>query len=115
MMYNNVVFLSHASRSSSCGVLYPWTSDEEWEAVYSWMFSKDPALVHKAIGRVAAWKARASVPIAVELTADLVECQLWECEHEDATEQTLSLLCSMAITRLGGGYIISESCWGLGD
>jgi len=102
-MYNNVVFLSHASSSS--GVLCPWTSSEEWEAVHSWMFSKDPALVHKAIGRVAAWKARASVPIAVELTADLVECQLWEWEHEDSTEQALSLMYSMAITRLRRGLL----------
>ena len=96
----NVVasFLPH--RHSSCGAIFPWTCREEWEAVYLWMFSKDPALVHKAIGRVAAWKARASVPIAVELTSDLMECHLWEQEHHGATEQAHSLMCSMAITRL---------------
>ena len=91
-------FLPH--RHSSCGAIFPWTCREEWEAVYLWMFSKDPALVYKAIGRVAAWKARASVPIAVELTSDLMECHLWEQEHHGATEQAHSLMCSMAITRL---------------
>lgn len=68
--------------------------------MYVWMFSKNPELVHKAVGRVAAWKARAPVPIAVELTSDLMECHLWERERRGATEQTHSLMCSMAITRL---------------
>lgn len=65
------------------------------------MYSKEPELIKRAVGRVAAWKARGSLPLMIEVTADLMECQQWEGEHrrDDITDQALSLMYSMAITR----------------
>lgn len=82
-------------------VLCPWTSTVEWEDVYGWLYSSDPDLVEQGVGRVAAWKARAldSLPIAVEITADLAECQLSERRLKASAFHSLSLAYSMAITR----------------
>ena len=84
-------------------VLCPWTSTVEWEDVYGWLYSSDPDLVEQGVGRVAAWKARAidNLPVAVEITADLAECQLSERRLKVSAFHSLCLSYSMAITRLG--------------
>lgn len=102
-----------AGRSSNCSVSrsaesggYQWLCGEEWEAVYSWLYSSDPVLIERGVGRVSAWKARGEVPMMVELTADLCGCRLRERERSGgvANFQPLQLQYSMAITRLGNGY-----------
>ena len=80
---------------------FPWVNTLEWDAVYDWLYSEEVELRKRAVGRVAAWKARASVPLCIELTADLVESGIWELQHyvKGATEQPLTLMYSMALTR----------------
>ena len=80
---------------------FPWINTLEWEAVYVWLYSNELELRKRAVGRVAAWKARASIPLCIELTADLVESGIWELQHhvEGVTEQPLTLMYSMALTR----------------
>lgn len=81
----------------------PWLCREEWEEVYSWLYSSDPVLVRKGVGRVAAWKAREEqVPMVVEATADLCECRLWDREKDNSMFQVLNLQYAMAITRWVG-------------
>ena len=83
---------------TAAGVYCPWISREEWEVVYSWLSSKHGELMKKGVGRVAAWKARGRIPMAVEMTADLIECNLMDKE-ERSMFQSLNLTYSMAITR----------------
>lgn len=80
---------------------FPWINTQEWEAVYDWLYSEELKLRKRAVGRVAAWKARASIPLCIELTADLVEGGIWELQHHvrGTTEQPLTLMYSMALTR----------------
>lgn len=80
------------------GIHCPWMSREEWEAVYNWLYSSKVELMRKGVGRVAAWKARSHIPVAVEMTADLIECKLIEKEGKNMF-QSLKLTLSMAITR----------------
>lgn len=75
-----------------------WICRDEWEQVYSWLYSSDPGLVRRGVGRVAAWKARCQVPMMVEMTADLCECRVQE-RNKGAQFQVLALQYSMAITR----------------
>lgn len=79
----------------------PWTCREEWEEVYSWLYSSEPTLVKRGVGRVCAWKSRGHVPMMVEMTADLCECRLHERNKQKggAYFQVLALQYSMAITR----------------
>lgn len=69
--------------------------------MYLWLFSEDPEVAERAVGRVAAWKARAvgSLPAAVEMTADIVECQLSERRMKRCIFHEVRLCYSMAITR----------------
>ena len=85
------------------GVACAWTCREEWEEVYSWLYSSEPTLVKKGVGRVCAWKSRGHVPMMVEMTADLCECRVQERSRErgGAHFQALALQYSMAITRYG--------------
>lgn len=89
--------LSRHARGTHC----TWLNGQEWETVYTWMYSNDSALMHRALGRVAAWMARGALPLPVEVTADLVHCRLWELEHRSGggTERMEALVYSMAITR----------------
>eukprot|EP00731_Ephydatia_muelleri_P031895 Em0023g402a len=91
---------------------FPWVNTLEWDTVYDWLYSEEVELRKRAVGRVAAWKARASVPLCIELTADLVESGIWELQHyvKGATEQPLTLMYSMALTRFTNG--VSELAGG---
>lgn len=93
----------------SRALLMPWSCREEWEEVYSWLYSSDPALVKRGVGRVSAWKARGRVPMMVEMTANLCECRVCDRETEKSAFQVLSLQYSMAITR----YCAFQSLQGL--
>ena len=76
-----------------------WLCREEWEDVYSWLYSSDPVLVRKGVGRVAAWKARGPMPMVVEVTADLCECRLCDRGKDKSVFQVLHLQYAMAISR----------------
>lgn len=104
MAYLPVRNVSHTPTRSGKGVAggwSPWTCGEEWEEVYSWLYSSEPGLVRRGVGRVSAWKARGHVPMMVEMTADLCECRVHERSREKggAQFQALALQYSMAITR----------------
>lgn len=78
----------------------PWIYKEEWEQVYSWLYSSNPKQVKRGVGRVAAWRARGETPMMVELTADLCECRVQERKRGEHC-QAPALQYSMAITRYG--------------
>ena len=101
MMTNVRSAMPAFTRHLPCGTGCCWWNWDELEAVYQWLYSREPELIRRAVGRVAAWKARGSLPLMIEITADLMECQQWEGEHrhDDTTDQALSLMYSMAITR----------------
>ena len=95
------VSVSNKMDSQGCGEQWTtWICREEWEQVYSWLYSSDPSQVMRGVGRVAAWKARGDVPMMVEMTTDLCECRVQDrIEEGGAHCQTLALQYSMAITR----------------
>lgn len=56
----------------------PWQDWREWQHVHAALFSDDPGELQRALSRVAAWRSRAQLPVAVSATAQLLELQLHE-------------------------------------
>jgi hypothetical protein len=52
--------------------LVRWTDREEWYRVYRSLYSKEAG--EFGIERVKIWRARGKLPLAVECSADIVEC-----------------------------------------
>ncbi|KAI7871810.1 Las1-like-domain-containing protein [Spinellus fusiger] len=89
----------------------PWIDECEFEQVYQWLFAETTTLsenVELGIERVRAWAIRGNVPLAVEMTALLVQLQLrdhyglggeWLSQHE------LRTMYSMAIIRFVNGIV----------
>ena len=87
----------------------PWTCREEWELVYTWLYSSRPQLIRKGVNRVAAWKSRGGVPMMVEMTANLCECRVQEkMEGGGVHFQALILQYSIAVTRYK--IVLQVSC-----
>ena len=78
----------------------PWIDWSEWAAVREQIFSDDRYLISKAIVRIATWRSRGRVPIAVQATAALFEIRLAESARSP-TE--LRMLYSMAMVRMVNG------------
>jgi hypothetical protein len=84
----------------------PWSDSEEWEDVFEMLYSSEIDRKRNGLSRVAAWKARGSVPALLEVTADLVSCVV----HEEECTQNLQfcgdvlrLMCAAAVTRFVNG------------
>lgn len=75
--------------------------DNEWKAVFAWLFSEDMDSKRAGVSRVAAWRARGNIPTPVEATADIIDSQIAEKDGGSAglTDRPQSLMYSMAITR----------------
>eukprot|EP01129_Flabellula_baltica_P003799 TRINITY_DN13529_c0_g1_i1.p1 TRINITY_DN13529_c0_g1~~TRINITY_DN13529_c0_g1_i1.p1 ORF type:complete len:543 (+),score=113.67 TRINITY_DN13529_c0_g1_i1:1-1629(+) len=93
-------------------VLLPWLDWDEWEHVYSGLFSSDDETVRQALKRVVAWKSRGNVPLAVLSTADLVEIDLYYkqlrgCQWNSGyrSESEVAKLYSMSIIRMINGLV----------
>ena len=84
-----------------------WTSWEEWQEVYGWLFAIDDPLARaRGIQRVATWRSRGRVPLAVEATASLAESALAATEAIGApSEYAVRLMLAMVITRFVNGVV----------
>lgn len=78
----------------------PWMNKAEYEHVLEYLYSKEPALQKHALHRISAWKGRfgQSTPVAVESTADLVQCQVLDSTGQ-LEANDLVLLYGMALVR----------------
>lgn len=54
----------------------PWRDWQEWAEIKDALFSQQPSLRYHGLLRVAAWRTRGLVPIAVDATAQLVEINM---------------------------------------
>ncbi|EOD15774.1 hypothetical protein EMIHUDRAFT_245610 [Emiliania huxleyi CCMP1516] len=81
---------------------HPWRDWAEWEACYADLFAlDDPAARARGVQRVATWRSRGRVPLAVESTAVLAELEL----STALSEPVLCLALGMALTRLVNGVV----------
>ncbi|XP_078438310.1 las1-like family protein isoform X2 [Wolffia australiana] len=93
-------------------MLVPWSSWDQWNFVRNSLFSASIESVRAALGRVAAWKSRGCLPVAVEVTARIIEIQHMDpffFGKEDAgvvlnSEDMLALLYSITLTRFVNGF-----------
>ncbi|KAF8395719.1 hypothetical protein HHK36_019669 [Tetracentron sinense] len=92
--------------------LVPWLSWIQWNFVSVSLFSSSPDSVAAALKRVSAWRSRGCLPIAIEVTASIVEIQQKDpFFREDSTldalhsEEMLAMLYCMAIMRLVNGVV----------
>ncbi|EFJ36451.1 hypothetical protein SELMODRAFT_404471 [Selaginella moellendorffii] len=92
--------------------LVAWGSWKEWDCVRSALFSDCSSRISAAIDRITAWQARARVPIAVEITANLLSIHLRDPSMRDnipenlvLSEQLLRLMYAMSIMRLINGVV----------
>lgn len=66
--------MSQAARRTAT----PWQDWCEWQQVYTALFTDDDSEQQRALSRVAAWRSRTPLPVAVSATAQLLELQLHE-------------------------------------
>ncbi|OVA18525.1 Las1-like [Macleaya cordata] len=92
--------------------LVPWLSWNEWNFVRESLFSSSADSIAAALKRISAWRSRGCLPVAIEVTASIVEVQqkdpfFRKGSSNDASdsEEILSMLYSMAIMRLVNGVI----------
>jgi ribosomal biogenesis protein LAS1 len=55
--------------------LVPWADWAEWHAVREGLWSADATQLTAALTRVETWRARGRVPLAVDMTACLLDAQ----------------------------------------
>ncbi|GER54747.1 las1-like family protein [Striga asiatica] len=86
--------------------LVPWMSWDEWKFVRGSLFSSSPNAVASALKRISTWRSRGCIPVAVEVTASIIEIQQQDPyfmnELNDGcseSEEMLSMLYCMAIVR----------------
>ncbi|XP_040995297.1 uncharacterized protein LOC121241549 isoform X5 [Juglans microcarpa x Juglans regia] len=111
--------LSHSRK------LVPWLNWDEWLFVEHSLFSDSPDTVASALRRILAWQSRGCLPVAIEVTASIIEIQQKDPHfsrkdqshgatfdyREDQTnngslsEEILAMLYCMAIIRLVNGVI----------
>ncbi|KAG7947786.1 hypothetical protein I3843_14G112100 [Carya illinoinensis] len=110
--------LSHSRK------LVPWLNWDEWLFVEHSLFSDSPDTVALALRRILAWQSRGCLPVAIEVTASIIEIQQKDPHfrkdqshgatfdyREDQTnngslsEEILAMLYCMAIIRLVNGVI----------
>nr|XP_023901120.1 uncharacterized protein LOC112012976 [Quercus suber] len=66
---------SASSSSSYSHKLVPWLSWDEWLFVKDCLFSNSPDSVATAFRRISAWRSRGCLPVAIEVTASIIEIQ----------------------------------------
>ncbi|XP_042484833.1 uncharacterized protein LOC122065099 [Macadamia integrifolia] len=98
---------------NSCSYkLVPWLSWDEWNFVRESLFSSSPDSIAAALRRVSAWRSRGCLPVAVDVTASIVEIQqkdpfFGEGRTNDVleSEEMLAMLYCMANMRLVNGVV----------
>ncbi|KAG6975787.1 hypothetical protein JG688_00002027 [Phytophthora aleatoria] len=103
---------SETSRCSRNAV--PWLDWAGWQEVHVGLFSSDPFAQQRVVSRVASWRSRMQLPVAINATAQLVELQLHQSmaqNHHHAvgvssrSHMELSLLYASVIVRCVNGLV----------
>lgn len=103
-----------SGRKGGASAVVPWRDWAEWQHVHEALFSEDPYAQQRGISRVAAWRSRAQLPVAINATAQLAELQLHEqlAEHHhhavgvsSRSHMELSLLYASVIVRCVNGLV----------
>ncbi|KAF4321296.1 hypothetical protein BBO99_00004552 [Phytophthora kernoviae] len=91
-----------------------WLNWTEWQEVHEGLFSSDPYDQQRFVSRIASWRSRVQLPVAINATAQLVELQLHEQisqHHHHAvgvssrSHMELSLLYASVIVRCVNGLV----------
>ncbi|XP_031096651.1 protein LAS1 isoform X2 [Ipomoea triloba] len=106
-------YLNDVEDQKSQGLkLVPWLTWEEWSFIGDSLFSSSPLSVDSALRRISTWRNRGCIPVAVDVTASIIEIQQKDPYFRDdvpkrvqLSEGMLAMLYSMAITRLVNGVI----------
>ncbi|CAH9111596.1 unnamed protein product [Cuscuta europaea] len=92
--------------------LVPWLNWEEWSIIADSLFSSTPLSVYSALLRISTWRNRGCIPVAIDVTASIIEIQQKDPFFRDnvpkgaqLSEEILTMLYSMAITRFVNGVI----------
>ncbi|KAL6533691.1 hypothetical protein OROHE_013524 [Orobanche hederae] len=92
--------------------LVPWISWDEWKFVRESLFSSSPDSVASALRRISTWRSRGCIPVAIEVTASIVEIQQKDpyfrndlIDSFSQSEEMLSMLYCMAVMRLVNGMV----------
>ncbi|KAG6391388.1 hypothetical protein SASPL_149142 [Salvia splendens] len=92
--------------------LVPWMSWDEWKFVRGSLFSSSLDSVAFALRRISTWRSRGCLPVAVDVTASIVEIQQKDPffrneldETASQSEELLAMLYCMAIVRLVNGVV----------
>ncbi|OIW02806.1 hypothetical protein TanjilG_29582 [Lupinus angustifolius] len=98
------------TNSSTSLRLVPWLNWNEWIFVKHALFSNSTSSISSALNRISAWRSRGSLPITIEITASIIEIRLKDpyfqmVDHASDSDEILSMLYCMAITRLVNGVI----------
>ncbi|KAK9999344.1 hypothetical protein SO802_018947 [Lithocarpus litseifolius] len=112
------------SSSSYSHKLVPWLSWDEWLFVKDCLFSNSPDSVATAFRRILAWRSRGCLPVAIEVTASIIEIQQKDPHFREnqsngaydnfrvdqtsyvlLSEDMLAMLYCMAIIRLVNGVV----------
>ncbi|CAH9110178.1 unnamed protein product [Cuscuta epithymum] len=92
--------------------LVPWLNWEEWSIIADSLFSSSPLSVDSSLLRISTWRNRGCIPVAIDVTASIIEIQQKDPFFRDnvpkgaqLSEEILTMLYSMAITRFVNGVI----------
>ncbi|CAG8571201.1 4557_t:CDS:2, partial [Diversispora eburnea] len=88
--------------------IVPWTSPQEYQNVYQWLYSDSPELRELGVKRVKAWSSRGKIPQSIVFTAAFVEASLrdeFSFGKIKVSNYELRLLYSMAFIRFVNGMI----------
>ncbi|KAK4369290.1 hypothetical protein RND71_013082 [Anisodus tanguticus] len=92
--------------------LVPWISWDEWNSIRDSLFSSSPPSIAFALQRISTWRSRGCIPVAVDVTASIVEIQQKDPFFRKdlggnalQSEEMLSMLYCMAIMRLVNGVV----------
>ncbi|KAG0463827.1 hypothetical protein HPP92_019896 [Vanilla planifolia] len=100
--------------SSSLGYkLVPWMNWFQWNNVRTAIFSSSPSSVATALRRISAWQSRGCLPVAVDVTARIIEIQqkdpFFRGGASDGdnliSDEMLAMLYCMSIIRLVNGFV----------
>lgn len=90
----------------------PWESWQQWHHVGCDLFSFSSSRVSEALDRISAWQSRGQLPVAVEITAELISIHRQD-PHITAglpqgaglSGEMLRMMYAMAIQRLVNGVV----------
>ncbi|MCL7036543.1 hypothetical protein MKW94_014562 [Papaver nudicaule] len=90
--------------------LVPWLTWNDWNWVRESLFSSSRESINAALRKISGWRGRGCLPIAIEVTASIIEIQLKDpffklCDEAVDSDEVLSMLHCMSIVRLVNGVI----------